>query len=894
MRSLTLYKQVERKIGVVFESYGRFVYSHAPKIIIISIIINGACAIGIVNMKWEIDAKKVYLPQETQTRKDKSRVEKIFPDMSGSMFNVLQVSDEGFWARVIVKSKSGNLLNRTILEEIGYLSNMVLNITAENSDGSVIKFSDICAINNNKCSVVGNIFWDEEFLTASDEKRVTFPSFISSRGIFRYSSSIGGNVTTDESGRYLTSMEYLKLDYMIRTDDHIFEHLGKIWADEFKEKLSTYRNEYFDIAYGHFNSISEEIDRTIFGDMAIFVGTLTMMVVYACIATVPASLQHVGDRIWLGMAGILAAGLAIPSSFGLCAAAGVDFVSIVGAAPFLVIGIGIDDMFILLAGLYEARRKPTLEEKISDTLRTSGVGITITTVTDLIAFMAGAGTNIIAVRSFCTYAGLAVLFCYINNVTFFAACMVINEKRIANNHHFITFKRRLKNRDALHDEISDNTEVNEYPKNFIDKFVHWIIPKIVLKFPNKIIIIILFAGYISASIYGCTHLKQGLLFSQIVNDDSYFFKLAHWNEQYFPRQYTVAFVIPDVLDYSDPKTFDMINDVIKSVQSNIHFDPNFEVNWLKAYRGSPYYNGSLKSTFIAGLKNFTNDKNYATYQNDIIFNRFDSSVKSSRFYALSANLPNSQEEGRMMLEARDIANTASVECIAYSPFFEYFEQYVCVLGLTLKSIGITFAAVFVITCMFMPHPVLVTLVTLVVVVIMIGVFGVMYYLDIALSAVTMIQLIMTVGFAIDFSAHICHGYMVADNKNANARVKETIERTGAPILHGALSSILGISLLISAKSFVFRTFQSIMFFVLFFGITHALFLVPVILPWVWPSKEPSAPKQLIDNCNQILPLTDKTNVKNGSPSTCYDINSQTLSLDVEEVLKDINIRETVL
>jgi hypothetical protein len=42
--------------------------------------------------------------------------------------------------------------------------------------------------------------------------------------------------------------------------------------------------------------------------------------------------------MWLGFAGILAAGFAIVSSFGLCAAIGVEFVSIVGVVPFLVIG----------------------------------------------------------------------------------------------------------------------------------------------------------------------------------------------------------------------------------------------------------------------------------------------------------------------------------------------------------------------------------------------------------------------------------------------------------------------------------------------------------------------------------------------------------------------------
>ena len=41
----------------------------------------------------------------------------------------------------------------------------------------------------------------------------------------------------------------------------------------------------------------------------------------------------------LGFGGVLAAGLAIVASFGICSLIGVEFVSTVGMVPFLVIGM---------------------------------------------------------------------------------------------------------------------------------------------------------------------------------------------------------------------------------------------------------------------------------------------------------------------------------------------------------------------------------------------------------------------------------------------------------------------------------------------------------------------------------------------------------------------------
>jgi len=71
-------------------------------------------------------------------------------------------------------------------------------------------------------------------------------------------------------------------------------------------------------------------------------------------------------------------------------------------------GIGIDNMFVLLSGLSGAQHKTTVADKMAETLRCSGVGITITTLSDLLAFVAGSFTNYIAVNNFCLYTGKAL------------------------------------------------------------------------------------------------------------------------------------------------------------------------------------------------------------------------------------------------------------------------------------------------------------------------------------------------------------------------------------------------------------------------------------------------------------------------------------------------------
>lgn len=75
----------------------------------------------------------------TQAREEKERIESIFPDKSDTKYQKLQAVELRYSALFYVKSKSGNLLNRTTLAEIKALSDLIQNITAQDSDGKTIR-----------------------------------------------------------------------------------------------------------------------------------------------------------------------------------------------------------------------------------------------------------------------------------------------------------------------------------------------------------------------------------------------------------------------------------------------------------------------------------------------------------------------------------------------------------------------------------------------------------------------------------------------------------------------------------------------------------------------------------------------------------------------------------
>jgi predicted RND superfamily exporter protein len=67
------------------------------------------------------------------------------------------------------------------------------------------------------------------------------------------------------------------------------------------------------------------------------------------------------------------------------------------------VGVGTDDMFLIYSAYRRTKASETTAERLANTFRICGSGITITSLTNVIAFLAGATTNFYGIRLFCFY-----------------------------------------------------------------------------------------------------------------------------------------------------------------------------------------------------------------------------------------------------------------------------------------------------------------------------------------------------------------------------------------------------------------------------------------------------------------------------------------------------------
>lgn len=115
-----------------------------------------------------------------------------------------------------------------------------------------------------------------------------------------------------------------------------------------------------------------------------------------------------------------------------------------------------------------------------------------------------------------------------------------------------------------------------------------------------------------------------------------------------------------------------------------------------------------------------------------------------------------------------------------------------------------------------------------------GVIGYMALWHVNLDSISMINLIMCIGFSVDFTAHICYAYMSSKAKRPDEKVQECLYALGLPIFQGAVSTILGMIALLLADSYIFSVFFKMVFLVVFCGAMHGLFLLPVLLSLFGP------------------------------------------------------------
>uniref|UniRef100_A0A3P8SN10 SSD domain-containing protein n=1 Tax=Amphiprion percula TaxID=161767 RepID=A0A3P8SN10_AMPPE len=424
---------ISKPLSGLFEKLGSTVGSYPFYFFIIPLFLSAALGVGFINLEdvADNDLERQFTPRKGPSKAVRAFVQENFP-YNDSMFSEDRLYDKPHFASLIAVARDNlNILEGPAFEDVLRLNDKILNITVGNGQ---LAFSDLCAIADGEC--VSNVILDILSSSEAGPSSLTYPEYTyGSRSVFL--GFVLGGVITDGRGS-VRSARALKLLYIL--GDHENE-VSKLWLRGFKSLMSKElnHNSLMLVSYYTSKSKQEEIDSHTTDGFPLFLITYACAITFSVLSCL--RMDNVRNKVWVAVFGVLSSGLAVLSSFGLLLYIGVPFVITVANSPFLILGIGLNNMFIMVSDWQHTHVKDPVPERMAHTYKEAIMSITITALTDVLKFFIGVTSDFPSVQSFCLYTATSIIFCYIYTITFFGAFLALNGRREGSNRHWLTCKK---------------------------------------------------------------------------------------------------------------------------------------------------------------------------------------------------------------------------------------------------------------------------------------------------------------------------------------------------------------------------------------------------------------------------------------------------------------------
>ena len=273
---------------------------------------------------------------------------------------------------------------------------------------------------------------------------------------------------------------------------------------------------------------------------------------------------------------------------------------------------------------------------------------------------------------------------------------------------------------------------------------------------NWIRIFILVIWVITTIICGfmIPQMKEGLELGRIGRYDSIVSKYYQAEDDYFRvLNFRIHVAITDAnLDYGDSKTQERIQKLLKDFQDLPLISDDEELNqenWLDFY--SMYKKGHSindNGVFTKKLSKALESSTKTPFLFNVKFSDDKKNITASRFMLQTENIKDPLMEIELVNSLREIADASPFNVTVFNPFFPYFDQFIKVRPNTLQTIAISTVVVLLVTFMLIPNIYACVVLVINFASIAIQVCGFMVLWDIYLDVISMIAIIMCIGFSV--------------------------------------------------------------------------------------------------------------------------------------------------
>ncbi|KAF7810729.1 NPC intracellular cholesterol transporter 1-like [Senna tora] len=606
-------------------------------------------------------------------------------------------------------------------------------------------------------------------------------------------------------------------------------------------------------------SIEEELKRESTADVITILVSYLLMFAYISVTlgdTPHLSTFYISSKVLLGLSGIVLVMLSVLGSVGFFSVIGVKSTLIImEVIPFLVLAVGVDNMCILVHAMKRQSTSLPIEERICNALGEVGPSITLASISEILAFAVGSFISMPACRVFSMFAALAVLLDFLLQITAFVALVTLDFMRAEDNR--------------------------------IDCFpcIEEVHAPILGVWGVKIVVIAIFVAFTLASIALCPRIERGLEQKIVLPRDSYLQGYFNNISEYLRVGPPLYFVVKDY----NYRSLLMLPYTLQISRASLVQESSYiakpAASWLDDFLVwiSPeafgccrkFINGSycppddqppccLPDEGLCGFGGVCKDCTTCFRHSDLVNDRPSTAqfreklpwfldalpsadcakgghgayTNSELFYSLEIWLKwlsflLGYENGVIRASEFRTYHTPLNRQGDYVNAMQAARDFSSRISDSLKD-DIT-GAVFVV-CLVITSSVWSSAIILVVLVmIIVDLMGVMAILEIQLNAVSVVNLIMSIGIAVEFCVHIAHAFMVCSG-DRNQRATTALCTMGASVFSGiTLTKLVGVLVLCFSRSEIFVVYYFQMYLALVvIGFLHGLVFLPVALSLFGP------------------------------------------------------------